>query len=439
MKIKVMKIKNLLLILFVSLVTIPARSDAQDTPAKAEFIDGIVALVNDGVVLQSELDSQTTMIIGRLQAGGVDLPPRDVLNEQILERLILAQIQLQRADRMGIKISDEMLNAALSRIAAQNGIGIDQLPEVLRAQGIDYAAYRREMREQLTLEQLRQIDVIGRIAVSPREVQQCLDRQIGNVSVNAEYDISHILIGVSESATSTQFAEAEQEAISVIEQLAGGASFAETAVSHSDAQTALEGGALGWRRGDQIPTLFSEVVGGLAPGEISDPIRSPSGFHIVRLNDVRGTVTKSEVNQTKIRHILVQINEVIDDQTAEQRLNDARTRILGGESFEELARLLSDDPGSATSGGEMGWTDPGTFVPEFEKVADALEIGDMSKPFKSRFGWHILEVQDRRVYDNTAEVRENNCAVSIRNSKVEEETELWLRRLRDDAFVDKRG
>lgn len=418
----------------------PLLAGAQVGPPSTDFIDGIVALVNDGVVLQSELDAQTEMIIERLNADGVELPPRDVLTEQILERLIHSQIQLQRADRMGVKISDEMLNAALSRIAAPNGITIDQLPEVLAAQGIDYTTYRREMREQLTLEQLRQIDVIGRIAVSPREVQQCLDRQTGNISPNAEYNISHILIGVPESATASGFAKAEEEAAEVIKLLDEGASFAETAVSRSDAQqTALEGGALGWRPGNQIPTQFLEVVGDLSPGEVSAPIRTPSGFHIVRLNDVRGTVTKSEVNQSKIRHILVTPNEIIDDQTAEQRLADARTRILAGESFEELARLLSDDPGSANSGGDMGWTDPGTFVPEFEKVATRLEIGEMSEPFKTRFGWHILQVEDRRVYDNTAEVKEKNCAVAIRNSRVEEETELWLRRLRDDAFVDKRS
>ena len=419
---------------------LPLLASAQVGPPSTDFIDGIVALVNDGVVLQSELDAQTEMIMTRLLADGVELPPREVLHDQILERLIHAQIQLQRADRMGIQISDEMLNAALGRIAEQGKISIDQLPEVLGAQGIDYTTYRREMREQLTLEQLRQIDVVRRIAVSPREVQQCLDKQTGNVSPNAEYNISHILIGVSESATSSEFTEAEEKAAAVIKLLDEGASFAEMAVSRSDAQqTALEGGALGWRPGNQIPTQFLEVVGELSPGEVSAPIRTPSGFHIVRLNDVRGTITKSEVNQSKIRHILVQPNEIIDDQTAEQRLADARERILAGESFEELARLLSDDPGSANSGGDMGWTDPGTFVPEFEKVAKNLDIGELSEPFKSRFGWHILLVEDRRVYDNTAEVKENNCAIAIRNSRVEEETELWLRRLRDDAFVDKRS
>ncbi len=416
-----------------------SAADSTNVPQASQYLDSVVAIVNDGVVLQSELDSQTEIILQRLREQEIGIPPRDVLNEQILERLIVDRIQLQRAERMGIRISDEMLNTALTNIAAQTGQTINDLPGLLAQQGVDYADYRSEMRQQLTLQQLRQIDVIGRIAVSPREIRQCLERQMGQVNVNAEYNLSHILVSVPQSATASQFAEAETRATEIYSQLQDGADFAELAVSFSDAGTALEGGSLGWQRGNQIPTLFSSVAATMDAGEVSEPIKSASGFHIVRLNDTRGANIKSEVNQTKVRHILITTNEIIDDATAQQRLSSARQTVLDGGDFAEQARLLSDDPGSATEGGAMGWTEPGTFVPEFEQVADNTAIGDISEPFRSRYGWHILQVQERRVYDNTEEMRERNCGLSIRNAKLDEETALWLRRLRDEAFVDKRS
>ncbi|MEM7277368.1 MAG: peptidylprolyl isomerase [Pseudomonadota bacterium] len=435
--------KNMRLSLISMALTVASGGSAlaavdDEAIASGEFLDGIVAVVNEGVVLRSELDAQTEIILQRLRADGVELPPPEILEDQILERLIINRLQLQRVERIGIRIPDEMLNATIAQIARENNMDLNALPQQLAAQGIDYNAYRSDMREQLAMQQLRQIDVIGRISVSPREIDQCLDKQISQVNVNAEYNISHILVSVPENATQAQFDEAKAEAEAVIRDIENGTSFAEMAVSSSDAQTALEGGALGWRPGNQVPTLFAEVLATMGPGDVSEPIQNASGFHIVRLNDQRGAVLKSEVNQTKVRHILVQTNEVIDDQTAEQRLKDARQRILDGEDFAELARLISDDPGSVSEGGDMGWTEPGTFVDEFEAVADASEIGEVSQPFKSRFGWHILQVNDRRVYDNTEEMRERQCAMTIRNSRVEEETELWLRRLRDEAFVDKR-
>ncbi|MEO0579293.1 MAG: peptidylprolyl isomerase [Pseudomonadota bacterium] len=382
---------------------------AQDASPTTMFLDGIVAIVNDGVVLQSELDTEAGLIRRRLAAENVPAPPDTILVDQVLERLIVNQIQLQRAARMQIRIPDEMLNNALGRIAEQQGMTINDLPAALAADGIDYTEYRTQVRDQIALQQLRQIEVVSRIQVSEREVEQCLEQQMGQANVNAEYDLSHILISVPPSATAAQFAEAEAEAVRVLEEIRNGANFGEMAVRYSDAQTALEGGALGWRRGDQIPTLFSTVVADLDAGEISNPLRSPSGFHLVRLNDQRGAVLKSEVQQNRVRHILVTTNEIVDDRTAELKLAQALERIEAGEEFGELARELSDDPGSATSGGDMGWTEPGTFVPEFEAVVNRSEIGEMSQPFKSRFGWHVLEVMERRVYDNTDEMRQRSC------------------------------
>lgn len=428
--------KNIGLALFIGVLAglVSAPSSAQN----GEPLDSIVAVVNDGVVLQSELESQTELILTRLAQENVQLPPDEVLRDQILERLIIDRIQLQRADRIGIRISDEMLNGALAEVAQRNGIAFAELPSVLGAQGIDYATYREEMRDQLALEQLRQVDVLSRIAVSPREVNQCLDNLAENVGANSEFNISHILISVPANATAEQFREAETEARRLYEELQDGADFAKAAVSYSDAQNALEGGNLGWRKGTQLPTLFTGVVENLSPGEVAEPIRNASGFHIIRLNDLRGAMVRSEVDQSRIRHILIRPDEIIDDATARQQLSDLRDRILAGESFADLAQLNSADPASASEGGDLGWTSPGTFVPEFDQVADRLEIGELSEPFRTRFGWHIMEVTDRRVHDNTDELRERNCLASIRAGKLEEETQLWLRRMRDEAFVDKR-
>jgi len=420
------------------LVLASATVSGEELSETGQFLDGIVAIVNEGVVLKSQLDLQIEAITERARREGMQLPPPDVIEEQVLEQLVIEEIQLQRANRIGIQISDQQLNQTMARLAAQNNIPFEQLPQVLAAEGIDYGEYRRELRKQLTLDQLRQIDVIGRISVAPREIDACLADLDDNVVVNSEYNLSHILISVSEGATADEFAQAEKEANEVYEQLLAGADFAEMAVRYSDSQTNLEGGALGWRKGDQLPTLFADVVAPLEAGQFSKPVRAVSGFHIVKINEVRGAIQRSQVDQMKVRHILVSPNEIIDDDTAKQKIEDAREQILEGADFGEVAKLVSDDPGSVNDGGEMGWTDPGTFVPEFEEVANGLEIGVVSEPFRSRFGWHILEVMDRRVYDNTNEMKERNCVERIRNSKLADESELWVRRIRDEAYVEKR-
>lgn len=402
-------------------------------------LDGIVAIVNEGVVLQSQLDAQLEAIEARARANNLTLPPPEIVREQVLEQLVVEQVQLQRAQRIGIQISDQMLNSALARIAESQGIAFSQLPQILAQQGIDYGDYRREMRTQITLEQLRQVDVVGRISVSPREIQNCIADLEGNVVGNSDYRLSHILISVPESATAAQFAEAETEANEVYQKLVDGAEFAALAIQHSDSQTALEGGALEWRKGDQLPTLFSDVVGPMAAGDFSRPIRAVSGYHIVKIDEMRGVNDRSEVDQVKVRHVLVSPNEIIDKETALQKVSEARQKLLDGEEFSAIAKLYSDDPGSANAGGEMDWAGPGTFVPEFEQVANTIDVGVVSEPFETRFGWHILEVMGRRTYDNTEEVKEMSCVERVRNSKLANEAELWVRRIRDEAFVDIRS
>ncbi len=409
---------------------------AEELSTTGEMLDGIAAIVNEGVVLKSELDSQTEAITKRAMNENMRLPPADILQEQVLENLILKRIQLQRAERFGIQISDQMLNQAIATVAEQNGTRFEDMPRLLEADGISYGDYRRELRQQLILDQLKRIDVVGRISVAPREIDQCLADLEGNVVANSEYNLSQIFISVADARTSEDYAEAETQASDVYTQLQSGADFAEMAIRYSDRENALEGGGLGWRKGDQLPTIFADVVGPMSVGDFSEPIRAVSGYHIVKVNDLRGVTQRSEIEQMKIRHILITPDQIIDDATAEQQLKEAVVQINSGDEFGEVAKLLSDDPGSANEGGEMGWSSPGALVPEFEQVANNAKIGVISEPFKSRFGWHILEVMERRIYDNTEEKKESSCIQRVRNGKLEQETELWIRRIRDESFID---
>lgn len=415
---------------------------ADELSDTGEFLDGVAAIVNEGVVLKSQLRHQTAMIIKRARDANppMQLPPANVLREQLLERLILTEIQLQRAGMIGLQISDAMLNQYIDNIARENGVSFEDMPAVLAQDGIDYATFRRELRDEITLDQLRRIDVGQRISVSPREIEQCIADLEGNVAVNSDYNLSHILISMPESATAAQIEEARAEAQLVYDRLMDGADFRQLAIRYSDAQTALEGGALGWLKGEQLPTLYTDIVAAMEAGDVSEPFRSSSSFHIVKVNELRSAIQRSEVDQIRLRHILVSPNEVIDSETAKQRLEDALEKIRSGEQeFGEVAKLLSDDPGSANNGGEMDWTGPGVFVPEFEEISNTAEIGTVTEPFQTRFGWHILEVLERRVYDNTEDLKESNCDQRIRLSKMEEETQLWMQRLRDEAYVDIRS
>lgn len=414
----------------------PLQAQSADT---SELLDRVVALVNDGVVLQSELDAQFRTISERLSASGQPMPPENVLRDQVLERLIVNRLQLQRAERMGIRVSDAMLNNALADVARRNEIPFEQLPAIMSQQGLSYAVYREDMREQMVMEQLRQVEVFRRISITERELNQCLARSEESFGANAEFNLSYILVAVPAAATATQFREAEAEAGDLFERLEQGEDFAALAIANSDSENGLEGGGIGWRGGDQIPTLFVDAVREMKDGDVSPPIRSSSGFYLVRLNETRGTTGRSEIEQSRVRHILIQTNEILDDAAAQQKLQTIRDQILSGEQdFSDLAKLNSDDPGSGNLGGDLGWTTTDIFVPEFTEVVQSLEINELSEVFRSRYGWHIVEVTGKRIYDNTAEVKRNECAMSLRNARVGEETELWLRRLRDEAFVEKR-
>ena len=426
-----------ILCVVVALVAAPVAI-AEELSDTGEFLDGVAAIVNEGVVLKSQLADQMAIITQRAQEQNMQLPPADVLQEQVLERLILSEIQLQRAARIGLQVSDEMLNQSIAGIAQQNGIQFEDMPRLLAEDGMDYADFRRSLRDEITIDQLRRIEVGQSINVSEREIEQCVADLEGNVVANSEYELSHILLTFPESASADQVKEVEDLANEIYTQLQDGADFREMAARHSDGPTALEGGSLGWMQGAQVPTLFTDVLQDMGAGDVSEPIRTASSFHLVRVDDLRSAIERSEINQSKVRHILVMPNEIIDDATAKQRLEEALEKIRAGEDFGEQAKLLSDDPGSANLGGDLGWAGPGTYAQEFEQTIAASEIGVVSDPFRTQFGWHILEVTERRVYDNTEELKQRNCDARIRNDKMEEESLMWMQRLRDESFVESR-
>ena len=412
-----------------------ALAQTRDISVHGELLDRIAAVVNDGLVLKSELDAQMDAVTKRLIEQKVELPSQSILKQQVLDRLVLQEIETQQAKRVGLTVSDEQLNSALQEIAARNKIPFDQLPTALAAQGVDYKVYRESMRKELTLSGLRQRDVIARINVTPHEMEQYLARQ-QNAATNDEFNVSHILLSLPAAATPQQLDDISKKAQELVTRAQKGEDFGQLAIANSNSQTALDGGALGWRKGSQLPQFILDMVTKMKPGDVSAPVRTPSGFHIVKLNERRSGEAQVMVNQIHLRHILMKTNELDDDETVRQKLAKLRTRIEKGEDFAGIASTSSEDPGSAPDGGDLGWTGPNTFVPEFDKAIADLKPNEISEPFKTRYGWHIVQMLGTRTYDSTDDVRRQRAFAAIRESKADEETELWLRRLRDDAFVE---
>jgi peptidyl-prolyl cis-trans isomerase SurA len=431
--------------LFGALLAPYVHAQDRELGAGGELLDGIVAVVDDGVVLKSELAERMELVTANLRRQQEEqppeqrrpLPPVSVIEQQVLDQLVLREIQLQRADRAGITVSDDLLNEALAQVAQNLGYTLEELPAVLAAENIDYAAYREDSRRDLVLEQLQQRDVLNRISITPRELEQCLVNLDASASNAFDYNISHILISVPANATSEDVETARQRIEEIHSRLDAGEDFARLAVAASHAQTALEGGSLGWRKGSQLPTLFADLVLRMKPGDYSAPIQSGSGFQIVRLNDMRGA-ERTMVDQLHVRHILLRPNEILDEAAVRQKLLGIRAQIIGGDDFATVARAVSEDPASATDGGDLDWLSPGDTVPEFEQAVAQLPLRQLSEPIKTRFGWHVAEVLERRSFDTTDEVKRTECARQIRAGKAEEERQLWLRRLRDQAYVDVR-
>ncbi len=417
-------------------ISTQACAQTREIQGQGDLLDRVVAVVNDGVVLQSELDDQLAAIKDRLRTQGQQMPPDAVLRQQLIERLIVQEVEMQHADRAGLKVSDETLNNAMTEVAQRNGITLQQLPQALNAQGIDYAGYRDSMRRELTLRLVQQRDVVQRIVVTPREIDQYLERQAHHPSASGEFNVSHILIAVPQEASSAQLEAAQKKADDVYQRAKGGEDFAKLAIANSNSQTALDGGELGWRKGTELPTVLADTVLALKPGEIGAPIRAATGFHIVRLNEVRNVQKHDVVEQIHARHILMRTNELQDDATVKLKLDNIRKRIIGGEDFAAVAQVSSQDVGSAADGGDLDWATADSYAPEFAQVVGGLKVDEISEPFHTQFGWRVVQLLGRRKYDDTKDLQRKEAADQIRASKVDEETELWLRRLRDDAYVD---
>lgn len=419
------------------LLTFTGSIGSRANPAIVE-LDRVVAVVNRDVITASELDSRVKQVKQRLQDSNTRLPAEDILRRQILETMILEEIQLQLAQQGNIRVDDETLNRVINNIARQNNMQLEAFRQALEREGISFAAFRDDIRREMIIAQLQRNQVENQISVSDQEIEAQLASMEDRLRLDDEYHLAHILIAVPESARPEQVEAAKQKAETTLTQLRFGADFAQTAISVSNDQRALQGGDLGWIKRGSLPTIFADIIPRLEPGELTPVMRSPSGFHIIKLLDKRSDTRKHLIQQTLARHILIKTSEIVSDTEARARLVRIRERIVNGEDFGKLAKSASEDPGSAADGGNLGWVEPGKMVPEFEEMMNKLEPGEVSQPFDSRFGWHIVQVLSRRQHDDTEGYLRNQTRNLIHKRKLEVERQNWLRRIRDEAYVENR-
>lgn len=400
------------------------------------LIDTIAAVVEDSVITENELLQRMAVI--RAQAGDqAQFPSDDIFTEQVLNRMISERLQMTWGERRGIEIDQPALDRAMQGLAERNRMTLEEFRQTLLKQRINYIAFREQVRTEMFIGQVRRRAVESKIQVSDQEINTLLEQQQKNPSIDLEYRIAHILIQLPIDPTPEQLQQAQTK-INEVEQLAQkGDSFTQLAISYSQSQDALEGGDLGWRNRDQLPTIFSDQLGNMAAGDLSKIVRSPNGLHLFKIIDTRGNETVL-IAQMRSRHILLRTNAVRSDADALRDLTSLRTRIINGADFSELARANSDDPGTAVNGGVLDWVAPDALAPAFRDTAAKLSIGQVSEPFKSRFGWHILEVLERRQHDNSKDAQREAARNTIRQRKVEEETDLWIRQLVDESYVDNR-
>lgn len=404
-------------------------------PALSEDLDSIVAVVNDDVISRSELDRHINHLLRQQREKGGEIPPRAMIEKQVLELIINNQLQLQIAQRAGITVDDQLLNRAIQNIAQGNNLSPTEMRRAVEATGLDFAEFREQVRKEIIVSRLRNQEVVERINISDQEIDNFLAKEAGNLNGQSEYHLAQILIATPEGASPIQLKEAKRKADSLAVQLQNGGDFAQAAILHSKDRQALQGGDLGWMRANKLPSLLADIVPKMKVGGVSEPIESASGYHIIKLIEVKGG-TRQIVKQTKVRHILVITNEVTSDRDAQTRLAQLKQRIDNGEDFAGLARSHSDDKASAMKGGELGWVSHGDLTPKFEEEMDLLSPGTTSEPFRTEYGWHILQVQERRNYDNSGEALRTQAREVLRARKAAEATELWLRRLRDESYVE---
>jgi peptidyl-prolyl cis-trans isomerase SurA len=409
----------------------------QAAPA-IEPVDQIAAIVNDEVITRGELEQRYQTAVQQLRRQNIQQPPRNLLLNQTLERMVTERALLQHARNSGIRVDPAQIERAVQRIAEQNKLSVEELKSALARDGVSFERFRENISNEILIARARERQVESKLSVSDAEIDSYLQTQAG-LGQDEEFNISHILVAVPENAAPEQTQARRERAQRILDELRKGVAFAQLSATYSDAPNALEGGNLGWRNAGQVPALFLDALRNLKPGEASEPIKSPNGFHIIMLNDKRGKDVAAVITQTHARHILIKPSEITSESDAINRLTQIRERLeQGGEKFENLARQYSEDAGSAAKGGELGWVNPGDTVPEFERAMNALQPGELSQIVQSPFGWHLIQVLERRQQDVTAERQRLLARQAIRERKTDEAVEDWVRQVRDQAYVELR-
>ncbi|MGH8435505.1 MAG: peptidylprolyl isomerase [Pseudomonas sp.] len=403
--------------------------------AEVQSINRVVAIVDNDVIMQSQLDSRLREVQQTIAKRGAALPPEHVLSQQVLERLVIENIQLQIGDRSGIRITDEELNQAIGTIAQRNNMSVEQFRAALAQDGLSYDDARDQVRREMVISRVRQRRVAERIQVTDQEVQNFLASDLGKMQLSEEFRLANILIPVPESSSPETIQAADRQAQDIYQQLQQGADFAQLAIARSASETALEGGEMGWRKAAQMPPPFDGMISALSVGEVTEPMRTPGGFIILKLLEKRGGGSQVR-DEVHVRHILIKPSEIRSEAETQRLAERLYERILAGEDFAELAKSFSEDPGSALNGGDLNWIDPNSLVPEFREVMAHTGSGELSKPFKSPYGWHVLQVMGRRATDSSGEFREQQALNVLRNRKYDEELQAWLRQIRDEAYVE---
>jgi len=407
--------------------------------AERKLLDQVVAIVDESVILQTELEARISTITSRLSAQGTALPPRQVLEERVLDQLITESIQMQMADRAGMRISDNELNETMANIAERNGMSLAQFENQLAAEGVSYNQAREQIRKEMLTSRVQQRQVGNRVRVTDREVENYLESLEARGGNNAQYRLAYIFVSVDDPSDEAEVEAAREKAERLRNEIASGRDFREVAVAESDASNALEGGDMGWRAEGQLPSLVAPVVPELPVGEPSEVLENNSGFHLVMVMDKRGGEQQQVIQQHRVRHILVRPSEATTDSQAETMIRDLYQQLQNGASFSALAREYSDDPVSGSDGGNLGWVSPGQMVPAFEQAMLNADVGELRGPFRSQFGWHILQVQERRQKDISGDVRDAEARQAIYRRKFETELQNWLQEIRDEAFIEFKG
>jgi peptidyl-prolyl cis-trans isomerase SurA len=398
-------------------------------------IDSIVAVVEEDVILRSELDTALATVLQQFQSANQALPSRTVLERQVLERLALVKLELQRADSGNINISDEEVNRSIAKVARNAGISVEQMRLTIESDNMSWAAFREDMRDELKTQQLKRLVVNNRINVTETEIDIFLASQ--NIN-RGEYRLAHILISIPEGASPSQVQAAREKVETVEQELNNGTiDFSTAAITYSDGQYALQGGDLGWRPADEVPTIFAEHIGDMGPDDISPPLRSASGFHLIKVVDYKAT-SKKMVLEFNALHIMIEVTELVGSSEALDIISDLHRRLLDGEDFGELAKQYSDDSSSSNLGGDMGWFQPAAFGSRVQQTLDQLDEGGISQPFQSNVGWHIWKKTGSREQDRTEEILRAQARESLRRRKAESELQLWERQLRDESYIEYR-